>query len=299
MQTKCIVVTGQTATGKTSYALTLAKKINGVLINFDSRQIYKELSIITGKDIGQHDTFTPVEEFEGYTIGYYLVDGVQVWLYDIVHINQHFSAFIYAQLVERILSHHLDNKTPIFVGGTYLYLKQLLFGTDFPVGPNLALREKLEAKPVPYLQKYLMKIDLKVFESLNNSDQNNPHRLIRKIAIVSSGLSKHDKTPLVSPIIIIGFKHKTDELLHSRIRDRVEERFKNGAIDEVKNCITIGHILSDPGMNALGVKQVSSYIQNEINKDECIENWTTEEVKYARRQLTFMKQNKTIQWRTV
>jgi len=67
MQTKCIVVTGQTATGKTSYALTLAKKINGVLINFDSRQIYKELSIITGKDIGQHDTFTPVEEFEGYT----------------------------------------------------------------------------------------------------------------------------------------------------------------------------------------------------------------------------------------
>src|SRR3989344_2796407 len=104
-----IVITGQTATGKTDLALKLSKKHNGELINFDSRQIYRYLDIITGKDL-------PVS---------------QIHLYDIVTPDQYFSSFDYALRAEEIIKNVINRgKTPILVGGTYLYLKHLLYGID-------------------------------------------------------------------------------------------------------------------------------------------------------------------------
>src|SRR3989339_604332 len=172
-----IIVTGQTATGKTRLALELAKKYNGELVNFDSRQIYKYLDIITGKDI-------PKEK---------------IWLYDIVTPDQYFSSFDFVKLVIPIITDiKKRGKTPILVGGTYLYLKHFLYGIDNNNSPpDFKLREKLNNKSVDYLQKMLIKLNKTVFENLNHSDQLNPRRLIRKIEIASQKTSEQ-KPPRLS-----------------------------------------------------------------------------------------------------
>src|SRR3989339_461238 len=154
-----IVIVGQTATGKTKLALELAEKHNGELINFDSRQVYKYLDIITGKDL-------PAEK---------------VWLYDVVTPDQYFSSFDFVKLVSPIIKDiESREKTPILVGGTYLYLKHLLYGfNDNNIPPNFKLRKKLNDKSVKELQDILKKLSLQSFNRLNNSDVNNPRRLIR------------------------------------------------------------------------------------------------------------------------
>ena len=141
-----IIITGQTATGKTKLALELAKKYDGELINFDSRQIYKYLDIITGKDIPK----------------------TKIWLYDIVTPDQYFSSFDFVKLVTPIIEDiKKRNKTPILVGGTYLYLKHLLYGIDDNNSPpDFKLRKKLNDKSVEYLQKMLIKLNKNIFENL-------------------------------------------------------------------------------------------------------------------------------------
>ena len=162
-----IVITGQTATGKTKLALELAQKHNGELINFDSRQIYKHLDIITGKDIPKNSKFKiqNLELKNKYNIGYYSVTicnhlkpfTTKLWLYDVASPDQYFSSFDFVKLVTPIIEDiKKRGKTPILVGGTYLYLKHLLYGFDENNSPpNFKLREKLNSKSVSYLQKYL------------------------------------------------------------------------------------------------------------------------------------------------
>ena len=142
-----IIITGQTATGKTKLALELAKKHNGELVNFDSRQIYKYLDIITGKDI-------PKEK---------------IWLYDLVTPDQYFSSFDFVKFVTPIIEDiKKRGKTPILVGGTYLYIKHLLYGIDNNNSPpDFELRQKLNFKSVKELQDILKNLDVQSINRLN------------------------------------------------------------------------------------------------------------------------------------
>jgi tRNA dimethylallyltransferase len=277
-----IIITGQTATGKTKLALELAIKHNGELINFDSRQIYKYLDIITGKDIPK----------------------TKIWLYDVVTPDQYFSSFDFVRLVTPIIKDiKKRNKTPILVGGTYLYLKHLLYGiNDNNSPPDFKLREKLNNKSVDYLQKMLIKLNKNVFENLNHSDQLNPRRLIRRIEIEKYQQTHTKKVPMspISPISrFIGLKYKDRSKLRQVIKKRVEERFDSGAIDEVKKILKMGYAENDPGLKTIGYKQIIKYLNKEITKEEAIEDWINKEVQYAKRQLTFMKKDKNINWRYV
>jgi len=280
-----IIVTGQTATGKTKLALELAKKYNGELINFDSRQIYKYLDIITGKDIPK----------------------TKIWLYDIVTPDQYFSSFDFVKQVRPIINDiKKRGKTPILVGGTYLYLKHLLYEIDDNNSPpNFKLREKLNTKSVNYLQKMLIKLNKKIFENLNHSDQLNPRRLIRKIEIEGYQKNVFSKT-LISPISLIspieqfiGLKYKDKSKLRQAIEKRVEDRLKDGAIDEVKKLLKMGYKESDPGMKTIGYQQIIKYLIHKLIKEKAIDDWVNKEVQYAKRQLTFMKKDKNIKWREI
>src|SRR3989338_8195331 len=123
---KIIVIFGSTSTGKTDLALNLAKKFNGELVSCDSRQVYKKLDIGTGKLPGKQ-----VNTEKGN--GFWWLDGVKVWMYDVVNFRQQYTVYDYVkdadQVIENILSRE---KLPIIVGGTGLYLKALLEGL-----PNL------------------------------------------------------------------------------------------------------------------------------------------------------------------
>ena len=275
-----IIITGQTATGKTKLALELAKKHNGELVNFDSRQIYKYLDIITGKDI----------------------PSTKIWLYDVVTPDQYFSSFDFVEKVKLVIEDlKKRGKTPILVGGTYLYLKHFLYGIDINNSPpNFKHREKLNTMSVDDLQKKLISLAPNVFENMNHSDQLNPRRLIRKIEI-ETGEKKAVKKPDQTPIEfkIIGIKYKDKSKLRQIIINRVEERLTNGAIDEVKNILKMGYKASDPGLKTIGYQQIIKYLKGELTKEKAIEDWINKEVQYAKRQLTFMKTDKNIQWREI
>jgi len=285
-----IVITGQTATGKTKLALELAKKIppagGGELINFDSRQIYKYLDIITGKDIAKN----------------------KIWLYDIVSPDQYFSSFDFVKLVTPIIADiKKRGKTPILVGGTYLYLKHLLYGIDDDNSPpDFKLRDRLNNKSVKELQNILTKLDVQSINRLNNSDLNNPRRLIRKIEIASnrkgtlligSVLKRTD--PGIVPEIFIGLKYKDKGKLRQAIEKRVEGRLKNGAIEEVKKLLKMGYTENDPGLKTIGYQQIIKYLDKELTKEKAIEDWINKEVQYAKRQYTFMKKDNNIKWKEI
>lgn len=305
------IITGQTATGKTAYALNLAQKINGELINCDSRQVYKYLNIITGKDIPANDgvRFEPSSggfktlpySNSSYTIGHYDIP-TPLWLYDVVDPKQYFSFFDYKHCALFVIEDILKRgKVPIIVGGTYLYIKQLFSNvTTEHVPPNLELRSELETYTVLELQKKLQSASQKLFDELNESDRQNPRRLMRKIEIALFNqkpiTTSHKPSTTSYELTFIGFRFAQKKKLIETVRSRVEKRLKQGAIEEVQSLLKRGYTKDDPGMKTIGYQEVIEYLEKKISFEKMIESWTTHEVQYAKRQLTFMKSNTDILW---
>jgi tRNA dimethylallyltransferase len=284
-----IVITGQTATGKTEVAIEIAKKQNGEIICADSRQVYKYLDIVTGKD---------KEKFKEATI--------PVWGLDLIDPNVIFSSHEFAEYAtQKINDITSRNKTPIIVGGSYLYIKHLLYGFDVRVGPDATLRDRLEKMSVEELQAHVEVLFKKnnIENPMNQSDWHNPRRLIRKIEILRSEsikeTEKNDTNLEAKNVELIGLQHKTKELLIERITSRVEKRIVAGAIDEVKSMLAKGFKPADPGMLTIGCKQIVDFLEGETTEEQMRKEWITKEVQYAKRQYTFMKQNASIEWREV
>lgn len=311
---KIFIVTGQTATGKTSYALNLARHHNGELINADSRQIYQHLDIITGKDLTDK-IFKTVHINGNFNIGHYRLssDQINTWLYDIVDPKYYFSSFDFQQCAIEVIEDIISRgKVPIIVGGTYFYLKHLLYdiGTE-NIAPDWSLRKDLENKSITELQTILADKSQVLFEALNQSDRNNPQRLIRKIEIVESGkqidteisdysITLGDKLKIANiEFRFIGLKHLEKEILHTKIERRVEERIETGAIQEVEQLLQKGYTKNDPGLQTIGYQQIIKYISHEYSKDKAIADWITKEKQYAKRQDTFMKKDTNIKWENI
>ncbi len=287
---KVLVITGQTATGKTKLALEYAQKLNGELISADSRQIYKYLDIITGKDKRE-------------------IGKTPIYLYDLIDPKEYFSSYDFKIRVEKIIKDLLKRgKTPIIVGGTYLYISHLLYGIETEkIEPNFKLRKKLKKKSVTQLQKMLKKINLAEFEKLNESDRNNPRRLMRKIEIASSSMSNlllrdsarcaaHLSSRKNLPFSLLALRFRSKEQLTSAIKQRVEKRLAQGAVEELDQLLKKGYKLSDPGLKTNGCKEIAEFIAGKISKQQLISKWTLSEVHYAKKQYTFMKRDKNIKW---
>ncbi len=290
---KVVIITGQTATGKTK--LALSKK--GVLINADARQIYKYLNIITGKDKSRNKNRKS-----------------KVLLYDIIDPKEYFSSYDYQKaaipLIKKILE---QGKTPIIVGGTYLYLSHLLYDVATEnIPPNWKLRRILNNKPVSFLQQRLYRLNPDFFKNLNESDKKNPQRLIRKIEIFSA--KKPVITGRIPPrrciledkinlpnikIEFIGLRFKNKKNLVHTIKKRVEKRIDAGAIKEVKDLLKRGYTENDPGLKTIGYKQIIAYLKGNLTKEEAINQWIAKEIQYAKRQYTFMKKDPNICWQLV
>jgi tRNA dimethylallyltransferase len=285
-----LVITGQTATGKTDAAIEIAKEQHGEIICADSRQVYNYLDIVTGKDKG---------EFKDANI--------PVWGLDLIDPTAIFSSHEFVEYAtEKIREIKARGNKPIIVGGSYLYVKHLLYGFDVHVAPDDVLRSRLEQRSVEQLQTELASLfdEKKIVNPMNQSDWNNPRRLIRKIEILNGENNKkkiQDENGISFnySIEIIGFIHKHKESLREKIELRVQNRIEQGAIIEVQNVLDRGFKREEPGLNTIGCKQIIAFLNDELTEEELKIEWLTREVQYAKRQYTFMKQNASIEWREV
>jgi tRNA dimethylallyltransferase len=297
---KIRIITGQTATGKTEHALELAHETQVDIISADSRQIYAGLDIITGKDIGMR-SFRHIDTYKSWAVGYYLVDGVKIWGCDMVPPDQPFTTHNYLEYVAFLFENTIEQAaTPIVVGGTYLYIQSLLNGLDEGIGPDWNLRATLEGQSTLQLQKTLQHLDPDAFASLNESDAQNPRRLIRRIEIAQG--AKTNSTPKAPHYVathIDGYRFSTPERLQSTIAQRVEKRIAAGAFEEVQKLLDAGYTQSSPGLQTIGYQQIIAHLQGQTTREEAIALWTLAETQYAKRQWTFMKRNQQIDWHSV
>ncbi|KKR71513.1 MAG: tRNA delta(2)-isopentenylpyrophosphate transferase, tRNA dimethylallyltransferase [Microgenomates group bacterium GW2011_GWC1_41_8] len=308
MSNSLLVVCGPTATGKTEYALKLAKEKNGELVSADSRQIYKYLDIGTGKDLPQNTKYQILNTELGiadknYSVGYYLVNNVPLWLYDVITPDQRFSAAEYARLARIVINDIWSRgKLPIVVGGTGFYIKALVGGIDTEgIPPNQNLRKKLEDCSTSQLQKTLHSLNPQKLQSMNHSDKNNPRRLVRAIEIEeykklqpqTTGLN--NSRQITNNVNFIGLNIQREELF-KRIDERVEKRVEQGIIDEIKNVLKMGYGWDSPGLYTIGYKEWQPYFEGKETKEAVVQKWKFNEHSYARRQLTWFKKDKRIKW---
>lgn len=284
----------------------MAKRIGGELVSADSRHVYQGLDIVTGKD--------PVEIEKS---------GIPIHLLDTVNARETWSSHEFAARARRAISDIIARgNVPIVVGGSWLYIKHLLYGFDIQVEPNAKLRDFLNTWEVEQLRELFNKLRVDFqsrtylksyladsFFIINESDWSNPHRLIRKIEILThcinlaptDVLKQATKTKsggLFSPATtMIGFHFETPEALAAAISRRVEKRVQAGAVDEAKKLL-LQYGASAPGLQTIGYTQLIKYLQGEWGIDDALEEWTTREIQYAKRQYTFMKSDPNIVWHT-
>lgn len=268
---KLLIISGPTATGKTQLAAALAKFHNGELVNADSRQVYRGLNIISGKD---------THEFSG----------VRMWVQDVASVDEHFSVSLYRKLAEHAIADiHRRGKLPIIVGGTGLYIRSIIDPPEtINIPPDADARIRWNLRSVPELQQELVAIDPKHFTNMNQSDRSNPRRLIRALEITAWGKkygasvvqgSRYDR-------YWIGLR-RTEDDLKRRITDRVKDRWDHGALDEARRF---------PTAIATGMKPMKRYLTGEATAGEAQGQWVREEVSYAKRQMTWFRRVPEIHW---
>lgn len=293
LKSKVLCIIGPTATGKTDLALSLAKKLDGELISVDSRQVYKGLDIGSGKLPGEE---VVVERREGH----WVMDGVSVHMLDVVGPEDRFSVREYVSQAGLVLESILNSgKLPILVGGTGLYLKGLLEGFDYlQIPSNQNLRDELGTLSVKELQEKLKALSPQTFLEMNNSDKNNPRRLIRRIEIVST-YPHTDKISNIKDqkydVLKIGLT--TDrEVLNQRIDVRVEKRVEQGMISEAVELKKNG--LSLQRMHELGLeyRYLADVLIGKLSKEEFKKLLKIKIHQYAKRQMTWFQEDKSIQW---
>lgn len=261
------MICGPTATGKTELAARLAKKFGGELVSADSRQVYKYMDIGTGKD---------------------KPEGVAIWGYDLVFPNEEFSVSQYVEFAHRKISEIAAfGRLPILVGGTGFYIKAVIDGIDtINVPKNEGLRKEIGKFSVGALQTKLRKIDSGKFSSLNDSDVNNPRRLIRAIEVAEFNTISESVNQPVSvdrDVLFVGLQVSEGEL-RNRIEERVEERIKNGFEEEIEFLRKKDYFRFVPS-TTIGYKDWPD-----------VEKWKREEFKYAKRQMVWFKKDKRIKW---
>lgn len=258
----CIV--GPTGVGKTKLSIELAKYYNGIIINADSMQIYKELNIGTAK----------IKEEEK--------EGIKHYLFDIKEPTDMYTVYDYQKDLRKLLDDNKE-KNIIIVGGTGLYIKAGLYNYIFDEDDTNNSYESLTNEE---LYNLVLKKD-------KDSDihKNNRKRMIR---FLNKKESFKDKDTLLYDAKFIGLT--TDrETLYNRINDRVDLMIKEGLIEEVKN-LHDRNIRSKAIMTGIGYKELYEYFDGKISLEEAIELIKQRSRKYAKRQYTWFNNQMNINW---
>lgn len=269
--TPLIAIIGPTASGKTRRAVNLAKAISGEIVSADSRQIYRGMTIGTGKDL---------EEYED--IGYHLID--------IAPAGSKYNLFQYLRDADiAIADIESRGKQPIVCGGTGLYVESLLNGIALPEVPeNKPLRESLSGKSLDKLTAILASM-----KTLHNvTDIDTAKRAIRAIEIQTFYAEHPDlaanTVPSPKQAVIIGVDIDRENR-RRRITERLHARLDNGLIEEVETLLESGIAPDDLIYYGLEYKFVTNHVIGLMSKDEMIAQLEIAIHQFAKRQMTWFR----------
>ena len=279
MKNKVIAVVGATASGKSAYAVELAKDIGGEIISADSRLVYRGLDIGTAKPTTDE------------------MQGVPHYMIDIVEPECDYSAGLYVKEAKEHISDILSrNHIPIVVGGTGLYFNILLQNYNLPdIKPDYELRAKLSELSFEQLYEILSNLDCEAAATLENNDKK---KIIRYIEIVKGSgqpLSKaRGKNDSEYDVEWIGLNFPR-EILYERINKRVDIMIEKGLVEETK-CLLNKHGRIANIVDTIGYREIISALDGEMSFDDAIDKLKQNTRNYAKRQLTWFRKNPDIKW---
>ena len=272
-----LTILGPTASGKTTLATRLAYELKGEIISADSRQVYKGMTIGTGKDLDDYIV-------EGTPIPYHLIDICEPGTkYNLFEYQRDFLN-AYEYIVRR-------NRQPVLCGGTGLYIEAVLRGYQLsPVPQNRKLRRTLEGKSLEELTTILQELKAKNHSTMHNrTDIDSPQRAIRAIEIEEYNLHTPTENRQVPPIpsTIIG-TWVDRETRRARITQRLKLRIEEGMVDEVRHLLqTVTP--EDLMYYGLEYKFVTEYVLGRTSYQEMFSRLETAIHQFAKRQMTWFR----------
>lgn len=268
-----VTILGPTACGKTHLAVALAARLKSEVISGDSRQVYRRMDIGTGKDLSEYT-------YEGRNVPYHLIDIVEPGSkYTLFHFQEDFlKAFRSIRKCQRI---------PVFCGGSGLYLESVLKAFSLsPVPINEPLRASLSNKSLEELTSILAS-----FRPLhNNTDTDTCTRAIRAIEIET--YNKEHPQELRSfpsiPSLVIGLDVDR-EIRRQRIANRLEQRLKEGLVEEIRSLLESGVSADNLIYYGLEYRFVTLYVIGQMGYDEMVERLRIAICQFAKRQMTWFR----------
>ncbi len=285
MERKVIVITGPTCSGKTFLSLKLADELNSEIVSADSRQIYKYLNIGTAKpnknelDRAKHHFIDYLNPDEDYNVSLYESEALNI--------------------CDKLLS---NNKIPIVVGGSGLYIKALVNGLFSEIGVDQDYREKLLAirnkHGDDYLYEELKKVDPISASKMLPQNWKRVMRALEVFQISGKPISEFQKEyNRESDIKFDQYGLNWDrEILYKNIENRVDEMIDLGLVDETKKILMMGFSDSCNSLNTVGYKEIISYLNKEISLERAIELIKRNTRRYAKRQMTWFRKDERIKW---
>ena len=268
-----LIITGPTASGKTSLAVEIAKRVNGEIISADSRQVYRGMNLGTGKDYDD-----------------YLIDGrsVPCHLIDIADPGYKYNVFEYQRDFLKVYLSLKERKVfPVVCGGSGLYADSIITGYKmFEVPPDSGLRIELEKKSIEELRDILS-----TYKKLHNiTDIDTKKRVIRAIEIehYNRNIGKNNiEFPKVRSLVVgIMFDRETRR---RRITERLNQRLKAGMVEEVKHLIETGVNAETLIYYGLEYKYITLYLTGKLLYDDMVRDLETAIHQFAKRQMTWFR----------
>ena len=282
-----ICIVGPTASGKSALAVELAKEYHGEVVSCDSMQVYRRMDIGTAK---------PTREE---------MQGIPHHMIDVAEPDEDFSVSRYCRLATPIVDDIVSRgKTAIIVGGTGLYMDSLIRGNDFAPFPSTGQRERLEAQAdtagMDAMLEWLRSVDPEAAARLHPSDRKRIIRALEVYLETGETITAHNRRtqilpPRYAPLWLgVDFAERAE--LYRSIEQRVDRMLELGLVEEIKDLLASGVPEPATSMQAIGYKEFVSALDCRCTIEEATADVKQASRHYAKRQLTWFRRNREINW---
>jgi len=284
LDSRCILLAGPTAVGKSEVAFRLAERLGGEIVSVDSMQVYRGLDIGTAKPAPADRARVPHH------------------LIDVVEPTEPFDAAQFVRLADAaVRAIQRRGRTAILCGGTGLYFKALLEGLGEAPPADPALRAELEAMPLEALLRELAARDPRTYETL---DRKNPRRVIRAVEVIrltgrpfsAQRAEWRRANGGLQPAVPFFCLSRSADDRRARIEVRVDEMFRRGLVEETRRLLERGLAQNPTAMQAIGYRQVVEHLRGERSLPATIELVKTRTRQFAKRQMTWFRRQLALEW---